>query len=146
MRGMVPRAWRDPRRLASVRVLAPLPLVDIEDPDVIQTYRELLAPLADTLRLADIDISTIAGPHRRLTQTLAALIYEEGQPSNPAYSGIRYVSRLHRGWECWALFSDRVDVWPQRVIPLADDDPALHDAARILHLDLETDAGAIVTP
>ncbi len=145
-RGVVPRAWRHPRRLASVRVLTPLPLVDVEDPDVIQTYRSPLARLADTLGLSAIDVSAIAGPHRRLTQALAALIYEEGGPSNPAYSGIRYVSRLHHGWECWALFSDRVDVWPQRVIPLADDDPALHDAARMLHLDLETDAGAVVTP
>lgn len=79
---------------------------------------------------------------RRLTQALAAMIYAEGWPAVPAYSGIRYVSRLG----VLGPVSGRANLWPQRVIPLTHDDLALHDAARILHLDIETEAGATVTP
>jgi len=53
---------------------------------------------------------------------------------------------LDRAWECWAFFADRVAIKPQRVISMAEDDPSLHDAARLLGLDIETDAGAIITP
>jgi len=105
-----------------------------------------LAPLADALGLSDIDISVVTGSHRRLTQALAAMVYEEGRPTSPTYGGLRYVSRLNRAWECWALFIDRSVVLPQRVIPIAADDPSLHDAARILQLAIEADTGAIVSP
>lgn len=83
-RGFVPRTWRDPRRLASAHTLSPLPIVDLEDPDTIQTCRTLLAPLAEALGLPDVDISALIGPHRHLTQTLAAMIYQEGWPASPA--------------------------------------------------------------
>ncbi len=145
-RGLVPRTWRDPRRLASAHVLSALPIVDVEDPDTAQLCRAVLAPLADALGLSDIDISVVTGPHRRLTQALAVMVYEEGRPISPAYGGLRYVSRLNRDGECWALFIDRCVVLPQRVIPISDDDPSLHDAARILHLDIEADTGAIISP
>jgi len=145
-RGLVPRAWRAPRRLASARVRAPLPIVDLEDPDTIQACREILAPFADALGLTDVDISTVTGPHRRLTRALASIMYLEGWPATPAYGGIRYVSRLNRAWECWALFTDRADARPQQVIAITANDPALHDAARILQLDIETDNGSVITP
>jgi len=144
--GLVPRTWRDPRRLASARTLSALPIVDVEDPDTAQFCRAVLAPLADARGLSDIDISVVTGPQRRLTQALAAMIYEEGRPTSPAYGGLRYVSRLNRAWECWALFIDRCVVSPQRVSPIAADDPSLHDAAHILQLDIETDGGTIISP
>lgn len=145
-RGLIPRTWRDSHRLGSARVVVTLPIVDAEDPDTLHLCRHILAPIASALGVDDIDVSTITGPHRILTQTFAAHVYTKKTLAGLDYAGVRYVSRLNRAWECWAFFADRVVIKPQRVIPIAEDDPSLHDAARLLKLDIEADGGAIITP
>jgi hypothetical protein len=52
----------------------------------------------------------------------------------------------HPGWECWAVFTDRIAQRVLRVEPIAADDPGLYDAARILGLAVEDDRGGIFTP
>lgn len=64
----------------------------------------------------------------------------------PIYAGIRYLSRLNRELECWALFVDRVRYRPLRVDLIAADGPHLYDAARILGLAVEDDRGGLITP
>lgn len=64
----------------------------------------------------------------------------------PLYAGLRYVSRLKREWECWAIFADRVRCRPLRVDPIAADDLHLHEAARILNLAIENGRGGLIVP
>jgi len=51
------------------------------------------------------------------------------------------VSRHHHGWECWAVFADRIAQRVPRVQSIMADDPGLYDAARILGLAIEVEDG-----
>lgn len=144
---LIPRDWRAARRLG-ITVLAPsLRFVDVEDAETVQALRPTLAPVAVALGLSDVDLSAITGPQRRLTQELALHVYNQVDPRGaPLFAGIRYVSRHHHGWECWAVFADRIAERVLRVEPIAADDPGLYDAARILGLAVEDDRGGVLTP
>jgi len=94
--------------------------------------------LAVSLGLPDIDASSFIGPHRALTQEAARYLYEQdASPGASLYHGIRYQSRFYRGWECWAVFVDRLSHRVVHVDPIAATDPGLYDAARILGLTIE---------
>jgi len=144
---VIPRDWRAARRLGVTVLAPPLRFVDVEDAEIVQALRPTLAPVAVTLGLPDVDLSAITGPRRRLTQELALHVYNQVDPSgSPLFAGVRYVSRHHHGWECWAVFADRIAQRVLRVESIAADDPGLYDAARTLGLAIEDDRGGIFTP
>jgi RES domain len=143
----VPRDWRINRRLGSAVLFLTLPVVDLDAADTVQALRPALAPMAARLQLPDIDLNTITGPQRDLTQEAALHIYmQHDAQGQPLYAGMRYVSRLKRDWECWAIFADRMHYRPLRIDPIAADDPHLYDAARILGLTIEDDRGGLIVP
>jgi hypothetical protein len=146
-RPLIPRDWRVGRRLGAAVLFVTLPLADVEEAETVQALRPVLAPVAVRLGLVDIDLSAITGPRRELTQEAGLHVYNQRDAhGRPRYAGIRYVSRLKREWECWAVFADRVRQRPLRIDPIAADDPHLYEAARILGLAIEGDRGGLIVP
>ncbi len=147
VRPTIPRDWRMGRRMGAAMLFVTLPLADLDAAETVQAMRPVLAPVAVGLHLPDIDMSAIAGPQRELTQEAGLHIYNQRDGrGRPLYAGIRYVSRLKREWECWAIFADRVRHRPLLVEPIAADDPHLYEAARILGLASEDDGGRLIFP
>ena len=66
------------------------------------------------------------------------VLYAASEPAadtvgEPMYAGIRYMSRLDSGWECWALFDpETVDVGAGEAIAI--DDVTLQATARAFNL------------
>ena len=53
----------------------------------------------------DLDLGAITGRDRRVTRFVAEYLYDSTDgDGNAAWGGIRYLSRLGEGWECWAVF------------------------------------------
>lgn len=132
---VVPAAWRVVRRLGATILSTQGSFVDIGDAQSLKALRPVLAPTALTLGLSDLDLSVFSGPARLLTQEAARFVYEQCDHAGPPrYAGIRYTSRLHRTWECWAVFADRLRLTAPRVEFIAADDPGLLQAASVLGL------------
>ena len=111
--GEVPADWRQQR--IAVRVGFPpqprfpngLSFLDVEASESREFLRVRLATELHYLGYDDLDVSTIRGPDRRVTRWISAVAYdEEDDDGNPAYAGIRYLSRHDNAWECWAVFGD----------------------------------------
>ncbi|HSH78952.1 MAG TPA: hypothetical protein VLA19_10520 [Herpetosiphonaceae bacterium] len=136
--GVVPTDYRMQRRLGKTRLDPALRFVDIHAPETVQTLRPVLAKAARDLGLGDVDFSTVMGLHREITKHAALHIYEQrGADDRPLYAGIRYVSRLNRAWELWALFADRLVHTagvPETIYP---DDQGFVEAARLLNVNIE---------
>jgi hypothetical protein len=85
-------------RLASGRWL------DLRTLTTFQVLRGEFSELANSLGLADVDLSAatgrlaILGEERRLTQEISRWAFEHD------YHGIVYTSRLHHRFACWAIF------------------------------------------
>ena len=110
-----------------------------------QHLRTALAPLVKRLGVADIDLSSVTGPQRRLTQEIARHIHDQRDRNGRArYAGIRYLSRLDAKWECWAVFDDcirHVDGCPNFPTSVPADDADLIQVARQFNLTVEVIAG-----
>ena len=137
--GVVPEEWRLSRRLGATRLDESLRFVDVDTAQTLQVLRSVLASVATSLGVSDIDLGAIAGPNRRLTQEVARYIYEQRDPTGePLYAGIRYLSRLNPEWELWAIFADRIEHSPRDVTEsIRADDPDLLKAASLLELRIE---------
>jgi hypothetical protein len=143
----VPASWRLARRLGSAVLHPSLRLADLAAAESTHYLRGVLAPVALSLGLNDIDFSTLIGPQRLFTQEAARAIYDERDPSGqPLYAGLRYLSRLNPAWECWAVFVDRLQHTVIRVEVIPPNHPGLHDAARILGLAIEVAPGRYLYP
>lgn len=142
-RGVVPTEWRLERQLGTTLFSPKLEFADIAAPESVEQLRTALAPLAHRYRLDDFDLSTILGSSRELTQHAARYVYEQtSDDGQPRFAGIRYPSRLNLDWICWAVFADRMVHQPLTPeVTIDPHDPALLEAARILHLSIETVRG-----
>lgn len=139
--GRVPEDWRRPRSLGLLKLDRALRFVDVDDPQTLARLRIDLAPTVRHLGLEDLDLSAIMGSNRPLTQEVARFVHERTDTDGLAlYSGIRYVSRLNLGWECWALFVDRLEGHCEHPVveTIFSDDPGLLEAAAYLGLSIET--------
>ena len=107
--GVFPVGWAESRRLDRTSLLPELVFVDIASTET-QTYlRPYMARLCLELGLDDLDLSTVSGPQRRLTQACARHFHGQlDELGVPRFAGIRYLSRHSADWECWAIFSDRL--------------------------------------
>jgi hypothetical protein len=113
--------------------------VDVDAAQTLQVLRRVLASIAASLGVSDIDLGAIAGPNRRLTQEVVRYVYEQRDPTGePLYGGIRYLSRLNPEWELWAIFADRIEHSPREVTEsIRAEDPDLLEAASLLNLRVE---------
>ena len=138
--GVIPEDWRSGRWLGTTRLDPSLRFADLEDPRTAQILRSAprLAECAVDLGLADIDRSTLNGPDREFTQEVARYIYEQlDEHGGPMFAGLRYNSRLHSGWECWAISTDRLLHAPGVPDMIYADHPGLMEAARLPNLKIE---------
>jgi hypothetical protein len=137
--GLVPADWRL-RRLLATTILDPdLRFVDLAAPATHQYLRDVMAPDIASLGLTDLDLSTVTGPQRRLTQRCARHIYDLRDPAGTGvFAGVRYISRLNPDWECWAGFADRMVHAPGVPAPVFPDDPDLLSVCRLFRLSVET--------
>lgn len=139
-RPIVPVIWRSRRQIGSVILGSSLRFVDLATPQTMNHLRSVLAHHASTLRLHDVDLSTLTGNIRTFTQLCARYIYEqESDAGDPAYAGIRYLSRLNPAWECWAVFDTRAVFEVSRVNLIREDDPDLLNVAALFNLSVERD-------
>lgn len=128
--GGVPQDWRLQRLLAEIRLTDPLPFLDVEAP---QTHEYLSNALSSELLALGydqpLDLSTVTNQDRRLSRLIADYAYTSTDADGvPRYSGIRYMSRIASGWECWAIFEGtEVELVGARAI-LPDDEALQHIA------------------
>jgi len=107
---IIDQQWQTKRRIGKTILDPTLRFVDIAAAETIAYMRYSLARQAKMLGLDEVDLSIVTGPNRQLTQEASRHIYElQDDEGNPRYAGIRYISRLGANWECWALFSDRIE-------------------------------------
>lgn len=135
--GGVPADWRYNRVLAPVRYLGTLPFVDVEHPQTHAYMSRELASYFHQLGYSEpIDVSDIRGRNRTLTRLIAAFVYAATDAvGEPMYAGIRYMSRLDSGWECWALFDpETVEVGAGEAIAI--EDVTLQATARAFNLTI----------
>ena len=103
--GSVAADWRQRRTVVHVRLPHDLVFVDVESPVTHRFLRRELSLGLSSMGLSDLDVSTVRGPDRRVTQMISEWAYLASTGEDPTYGGIRYESRIRSGWECWALFS-----------------------------------------
>ncbi len=136
--GAVPADWRF--RRTAVKVLLPenLPYLDVESPETHQYLRSTLALGLSSLGYDDLDVATVRGKDRRVTRLISEWAYRATvgeDDSTPMYAGLRYLSRLHNAWECWAVFHD-IDLKVVDTRPINLEMPELKAVAKLFELQV----------
>jgi len=135
--GGVPQDWRLQRLLGTVRVIDPLPFLDVEAPETHEFLSDVLSSELVALGYSSpLDLSAVSNQDRRLSRLVADYAYTATEADGtPTYSGIRYMSRIASSWECWAIFEGaEVELIGQGAIEL--DDPDLQHVAGMWSLHL----------
>jgi hypothetical protein len=110
--------------------------VDIDAAGTHQHLRGELALGLSSLGYQDLDIATVRGPDRRVTQMISQWVYMAGlEADQPKYAGLRYRSRVEDAWECWAVFAD-APIEVDEVRPISLDLPELQSVAALFDLRL----------
>jgi len=139
--------WRAKRRMGKAYLDPSLRFADFGNPETWQRVRPVLAPIATALGLGDIDLSAVTGSYHILTQEFARHVFDqEDNDGRPLYAGIRYISRLHPDWECWAIYDSRMVYQSGPSETIYPDDPDLIAIARLFGLAIETFHGHTVDP
>ena len=105
--GSVPANWRHGRIISRVELVDSLPFVDIDHPDTIAYLNRRPDLMAGIGRFGvdELDLGTLTGRDRRVTRYIAEFFFDaSSEDGDPLWSGLRYMSRLGEGWECWAVF------------------------------------------
>jgi hypothetical protein len=132
----VPTNWRFNRSVGWIQLSRSLQFVDLHHASTITQLRSSLARLFEQFGITDLDLSVLTSQNRRLTQEIARFVYEQCDESGaPLFAGVRYLSRLHDQWECWAIFHDRMEYSSYHVGTIFPDDPGLLEAAQALGLN-----------
>ncbi len=134
----VPADYFADRSLGHAAIDPALRFVDVDHPD---THTSLTVPLRPLLRrhgLRTIDRGVVLSPDRRLTRPIARRCWTLAQtPDHPDWAGLRYGSRLHAEWECWAAW-EPTPIRPHsaQVQTVTRANPALRLAAQTLRVAL----------
>ncbi len=127
-RGVVPADWYQKRAVARLRLGRGQQWLDLRAMETREALRTELAATLLALGLADLDLSGVLGPRRRLTQAIARWAHENG------YSGIVYSSRFDAALSLWAIFEGAAFEPVGVPDPIVPDDPDLVAAARLFGL------------
>ena len=129
--GGVPADWRFRRTAVRVRVPTDAVFLDVESGI---THDYLQSPLAlglSALGVTELDVATVRGRDRRVTRLISEWAYSATKPgtdNEPAYAGVRYLSRLDTNWECWAVFED-TELQEEEKHPITLDMPDLRQVS-----------------
>jgi hypothetical protein len=141
--GDIPADWR--QRRTAVRVGFPnggrnakfkdsARFLDIESVETREAMRPDLAPLLAYYHYDDLDVALVRGRDRRVTHYISQWVFEQvDDDGHPLYAGIRYLSRLNTGWECWAVFDD-VELEELERRPIRGDDRSYKKIAKLYGL------------
>jgi hypothetical protein len=135
--GSVAADWRQRRTAIHIQLPEDLVFLDVESPVTHHFLRTELAPGLSAIGVSDLDVSTVRGPDRRVTQMISEWAYMETDGDRFRFAGIRYESRVQSGWECWALFDDdelTIDV--VETLPITPDMPELASVAALFGLQV----------
>jgi RES domain len=128
--GAVAADWRQRRTAVHVRLSKGTRFVDVDSPLTHQHLRKELA-----LGLKELDVSTVRGPMRKVTQMISEWVYVNGDGAGGQVAGVRYESRIRSGWECWAVFDDEeLELEVLETVPITADMPALQSVAKLFEL------------
>jgi hypothetical protein len=132
----VPGDYFADRYLGQVGIDPDVRFIDVDHPD---THAALNAPLRPLLRrhhLRTVDRGVTLSADRRLTRPIARHFWTLARtPDHRSWAGLRYESRLHEPWECWALWEPSpVRLHQSTVRAVTRTDPDLHAAARLLRI------------
>jgi hypothetical protein len=139
--GDVPADWRQRRVAVRVEFVGTgmhdgAEFLDVESLETREELRTVLAPTLAAHGFRDLDVATVRGADRRVTRAISQWAYEQrGASGGRRFAGIRYLSRLESGWECWAVFGD-VGVQELQRRPILLTDEALKRVARAYKLKL----------
>lgn len=129
-RGKVPADWYQKRAVGHLRLGQRQRWLDLRASETREELRNELAEALLELGLPDLDLSSVLGPHRRLTQAVARWAFEH------RYAGVAYTSRFDEALGLWSIFEgaefERVGV-PEPIVP---DDPDLVAAAGLFGLEI----------
>jgi RES domain len=136
--GIVPKEFRSSRVIGTTRLYDGSLFANVADGRTMTILRTELWNWVVELGLPDFDLSAATSKKRRLTQKTARYVYELADEGHTHFNGIRYPSRLHEGWELWAIFHDRMEHSPVEVAGvIEEDDPELQEAANVLGINIE---------
>jgi len=87
--------------------------------------QRLLGPVLAFFEVQDLDVAAIRGPDRRVTRLIAEWAWRQvDERGERVFAGLRYLSRIETGWECWAVFDD-VDIEELERHPILETTPKL---------------------
>jgi hypothetical protein len=134
--GSVPADWRNGRMISRVELADALPFVDVDHPDTIAYFNrqpELMAGLG-RFGIDELDLGALTGRDRRVTRYIAESFFDAANDDgDPLWSGLRYMSRLGEGWECWAVF-EGTNLTETYTPPILPSNPALRSVAERFQL------------
>ena len=140
--------WRSGRQVARAILEPSDKFIDLTGSRTIQYLRGI--PLFKRLALehgfGDVSQSFLTTTKRHITCAISYLFYHQTAPFVPPPAGIRYTSQYPGDWECWAVYSNRLNCTPLDPIPIDADDPEVREGADTLGLRIQLDDGRIVMP
>lgn len=126
----VPADWYQKRAMGQLRLAPGQRWLDLRATETREALRVELAETLVHLGLKDLDLSSVVGPRRQLTQAIGRWAFEQ------RFSGIAYESRFDHSLRLWAIFEgtrfDRVDL----AEPIVSDDPDLVAVAKLFGLQI----------
>ncbi len=124
-RGTVPKDWRMRRTAVRVLIKTDRRFLDVEALGTRKRLQRLLGPVLALFEVEDLDVAAIRGPDRRVTRLIAEWAWRQvDERGERAFAGLRYLSRIETGWECWAVFDD-VDIEELERHPILETTPEL---------------------
>ena len=124
-RGTVPKDWRMRRTAVRVLIKTDRRFLVVEALGTRKRLQRLLGPVLAFFEVQDLDVAAIRGPDRRVTRLIAEWAWRQvDERGERVFAGLRYLSRIETGWECWAVFDD-VDIEELERHPILETTPEL---------------------
>jgi hypothetical protein len=130
---VVPRRWYRERAIGRLLLHPGQRWLDLRSLSTREELRRELAPLLLDLGLPDLDLASVVGPARTLTQAIARWAYERSA------AGLVYHSRFHPSLTCWAIFEGARFEAAGGAEAIGPEDPDLVAVARLFSLAIESD-------
>jgi hypothetical protein len=134
--GTIPDDYFEDRYLGHIQVDSEARFVDLEHADTHTAGRHGVLPQLRGFGVSRFDRGTVASADRRVTRTIARYYQELSlKPDHQSWRGLRYGSRLHASWECWAVWQPApLSITTAEVTTVTRAHPALRGAVARLGL------------